>query len=41
MQINYEKELPGLMKKMEDLLEANDDGSGYFVGSKVAYSTSR
>ena len=37
MQISYEKELPGFMKKMEHLLEANDDGSGYFIGNEVLY----
>jgi len=37
MQISYEKELPVFMKKMENLLEANDNGSEYFVGTEVRY----
>lgn len=38
MQINYEKELPCFMRKMENLLEANDSGSEYFVGTEMTWA---
>ncbi|KAI0230998.1 Hematopoietic prostaglandin D synthase [Lamellibrachia satsuma] len=38
MQLSYEKELPCFMRKMENLFEANNNGSGYFVGDEMTWA---